>query len=131
MPTIAAARARARGDGQAGLGGDDRRHPPATQRRNSATCCWKSASRPEGLGEQQAEGVLVPVDEVEVGPEPAPQPLLVALGLAEGGLQLLGEPAQLVGQQGLVQRPLGGEVLVETGLVTPAASAMDSMEAPR
>jgi hypothetical protein len=37
----------------------------------------------------------VPVDERQVGPEPLAQALLVAVGPAEGGLQLLGEPAQL------------------------------------
>src|SRR5215218_7559624 len=102
--------------GQAGLGGDDRRHPAGHPAPERGHLLLEVGVEAEGLGEQQAEGVLVPVDEVDVGSEPAPQPLLVALGLAEGGLQLLGEPAQLAGQQGLVQRPLGGEVLVEHGL---------------
>ncbi len=104
---------------QAGLGGDDPRHPGGHPAAELGHLPLEVGVEAEGLGEQQAEGVLVPVDEAEVGPEPAPQPLLVVLGLAEGGLQLLGEPAQVVGQQRRVQRPLGGEVLVEDGLGHP------------
>src|SRR4029450_1177239 len=99
----AAARARASGDrrgrgGAAALAGDDRRHPAAHPAAEGGHLLLEVGVEAEGLGEQQAEGVLVPVDEVDVGPEPAPQALLVVLGLAEGGLQLLGEPAQLAGQ---------------------------------
>ena len=87
----------------------------ATQRRNSATSCWNSASSPRASVNSRRK-VSCSGRRADVGPNPAPQPLLVALGLAEGGLQLVGEPAQLAGQQGRVQRPLGGEVLVEHGL---------------
>ena len=96
MPTIAAARAEPSGARPASAA-MIRATRAATQRRNSVTCRWKSASRPRASvnssrrprGGRRSRG----------RPEPAPQPLLVVLGLAEGGLQLLGEPAQVVGQQ--------------------------------
>jgi hypothetical protein len=67
----------------------------------------------EPLGEQQAEGVLVRLDEAEVGAEAQAQALLVALGQGEGALQRGGELAELSLQQRCVQRVLGREVLVE------------------
>jgi hypothetical protein len=60
--------------------------------------------------------LVVGRDEVEVGADHRVDPLAVVAGRVERGLHEVGEGAEMAVQEGDVQLPLRGEVLIQDGL---------------